>query len=301
MMTQDWTVYRTGGSSQGVSHCRITLAPGRGRPKGIDVTMSSPDPSQNPFYSDEQWDPFEDPSQLQTQTQASKLSFCQLSGWDSKRSYDEDPPIYIQYSIEWKVTVKNRAIMRTDTELNVVLAPADCWECILRRKLENVLRKKNKPLRSEDTTVVVLVAARSERDLLLRYDDTSIEWAVIEKQLIAWSELFRAGKKLRLNISFNYVETSRSTTTSLQRVERGGHSSTTQQMLAGRDVQLDAEEASSGRPSIFVNVYRLMRCPGHPCRLGPYCWVDPDGKKHYKLFRPHLENLVEYVEQGHTL
>src|ERR1700737_2399900 len=68
-----------------------------------------------------------------------------------------------------------------------------------------------------------------------------------------------------------------------------------------RDVQLDAEEASSGRPSIFVNVYRLIRCPGHLCRLGPYCWVDPNSKKHYKLFRPHLENLIDYVEQGYTL
>jgi hypothetical protein len=55
---------------------------------------------------------------------------------------------------------------------------------------------------------VVSVTARSERDLLLRYDDRGIEWAVIEKQLIAWSELFRAGKKLRQNIAFNYVETS---------------------------------------------------------------------------------------------
>jgi hypothetical protein len=65
--------------------------------------------------------------------------------------------------------------MRTDTKLNVVLAPADCWECILKRKLENVLRKKNKPLRSEDTTVVASVTARLERDLVLRYNDTSIK------------------------------------------------------------------------------------------------------------------------------
>jgi len=72
-------------------------------------------------------------------------------------------------------------------------------------------------------------------------------------------------------------------------------------MLAGRDVQLDAEEASSRRPSIFVNVYRLMHCLSHLCRLGPYCWVDPNSKKHYKLFRPYLKNLVEYTEQGYTL
>jgi len=88
--------------------------------------MSSPSPSHGPFASDsyEPWDPFEDESSQQ-QTQASKLRFCQLSDWDSERTYDEDPPSYIHYSIEWKVTVKGRAIMQTDTEQNVVLAPAD--------------------------------------------------------------------------------------------------------------------------------------------------------------------------------
>jgi hypothetical protein len=37
----------------------------------------------------------------------------------------------------------------------------------------------------EDTTVVVSVTERSERDLTKRFDDTSIDWAVIERQLVA--------------------------------------------------------------------------------------------------------------------
>jgi hypothetical protein len=71
-------------------------------------------------------------------------------------------------------------------------------------------------------------------------------------------------------------------------------------MLDRRAVQLNAE-ASSRQLSIWVNIYRIIHCPGYPCYLGPYCWIDPDSKKYYKLFRPYLENFVEYIEQGHML
>jgi hypothetical protein len=201
-----------------------------------------------------------------------------------------------------KVTVNNRAIMPKDTEQDIILAPADYWEHFLQPKLENFLRKKNRPLRSEATTVTVSVTARSERNLSKRFDDTSIEWAVIESQLVAWGELFRVGKKLLLNISFNYVDTSQSTTTSLQRAERRGYSSTTQHMLDDRAVQLGAEQVSSGgQLSTWAYVYKLFRCPSPPCHLGPYCRCDPVGKKHYKLLTGHLKSLIQYMDQGHTL
>jgi hypothetical protein len=44
-----------------------------------------------------------------------------------------------------------------------------------------------------------------------------------------------------------------------------------------------------------------MRCPGPLCHLGPHCWRDPVGKKHYKLKTHHLKSLIKYVEQGHEL
>jgi hypothetical protein len=72
-------------------------------------------------------------------------------------------------------------------------------------------------------------------------------------------------------------------------------------MLAERDSQLDAEYASTGHPPFWRHVYNLMRCPGSPCHLGPHCWVDPVGKKHYKLNSHHLKDLVMHVQDGHTL
>ena len=83
--------------------------------------MSSPNPSHDSFAFDpyDQWDPYDDSSQRQTQT--NELKFCQLPNWDSERTYNES---YIHYSIEWKVTVNNRAIMPKDTGQDIVLAPA---------------------------------------------------------------------------------------------------------------------------------------------------------------------------------
>ena len=229
-----------------------------------------------------------------------KLVFCQLTDWDEDKAYDEDPPSCVHYSIEWKVTVNNRVVSK-DTEPDVVLAPGPYWRLILQPKLERLLGKKlarNRPVKSEDTSVVASVTERSQRDLTKRFDDTDINWAIIEKQLLKWAELFRAGKKLRLNIAFNYVETSQATAS--KRVDKRGASSVTQQMLSERNTQLDAEQGTS-EPSVWRQVYHLMRCPGAPCHLGPHCWRDPDGKKHYKLKTHHLKSIIRHVEQGNEL
>jgi len=72
-------------------------------------------------------------------------------------------------------------------------------------------------------------------------------------------------------------------------------------MLADRATQLDAEEESSGHPSVWRDVHALFRCPGPPCDLGPYCWRDPISKKRYKLRTSHLKALIDFAEQGDTL
>jgi hypothetical protein len=88
--------------------------------------------------------------------------------------------------------------------------------------------------------MVVSVNERSERDLIRRYDEVQVDWSVVDKQLLSWGELLRAGKRLRVDISFNYVETE---------AALPARGSATQRMLAERCARLDAEEASGG-PSL---------------------------------------------------
>jgi hypothetical protein len=55
--------------------------------------------------------------------------------------------------------------------------------------------------------VVVSVTDRLGRDLTERFDKTEIGWPVIESSL--WrEENSRTGKKIRVDLSFNYLETS---------------------------------------------------------------------------------------------
>lgn len=77
--------------------------------------------------------------------------------------------------------------------------------------------------------------------------------------------------------------------------------STPNGMLRDLHDQVDAEN-SSGQPLIWRDVYRKMRCPRPPCHHeGQFCWLDPVGKKHYKMRTHHMKALVKYVEQGGIL
>ncbi|KAF4772737.1 hypothetical protein HER10_EVM0009053 [Colletotrichum scovillei] len=227
-----------------------------------------------------------------------RLPLLRLIDWDRFRSYDEQPPTCIHYSLEWKLTANNRTVSK-DSEPNLVLAPGDFWDMTLQSKLSNLVTKKlaaNKLFKPDDTTVIVSVRDRSEEDLVKRFDDLEIEWEVVETQLRTWSHLFRAGKKLKISVSFNYVETGpRPCRTT------GTKRSATQRMLAERDAELEGERNRTGQAPSWERVYSLMRCPGPPCNLGPHCWVDDNGGKHHKLMTRHLTSLVAYVEDGGML
>ena len=231
------------------------------------------------------------------QVEADKLCLLQPDDWDQEKDYSADPPTCIRYTIIWKIKLNNRMIAK-DTEQDIVLAPAPYWSMFLQPKLDALLSKKisnSKRIRPDDSNVVVSVNERSERDLIRRFDEVQVDWVVVEKQLLSWGELLRAGKKLRVDISFNYVETQDSLPAGAS-----GRGSATQRMLAERAAQLDAEEASGG-PSTWRDVYALMRCPGAPCDLGPHCWRDPDGKKHYPLEAHHMRSLIKHVDEGNPL
>jgi hypothetical protein len=232
-----------------------------------------------------------------------KLELLSLDEWNENETYDEEPPTCLHYSIEWKVTLNNKVLAK-DTEPDLVLAPRFYWSLFLRDKLEKLLQKKlppSKRVACEDTNVVVSVTERSKRDLTKRFDEKDVDWFLVERQLSQWSESFRAGKKLRVDMSFNYVEIGQPTPVASKRGGRRGYPSATQQMLAERDSQVDAEEGTSSQPSIWQDVYNLMRCPGPPCNLGPHCWRDPHGKKHYKLRTHQLKAMIRHVAQGGQL
>jgi hypothetical protein len=141
---------------------------------------------------------------------------------------------------------------------------------------------------------------RTERDLTKRFDDMDVDWSLVERQLMRWGELLRSGKKLRVDLSFNYVELALPSAAARNRGNKRG-SSATQNMLADRASQLDAEQETSASASVWREVYALMRCPGPPCNRGPHCWRDHFGKKHYKLQTHHLKALIQLVEEGHVL
>ena len=237
-----------------------------------------------------------------TLAEADRLGFLPLAEWDEYNSYEEGTPSHLRYSIEWKIAVNNRAIAK-DTEQDVVLAPPVYWRMYLQAKVEKLVDKKlprSSHMELDDISVVASVKDRSESDLTKRFDDLNIDWSSIERAFVRWTEPFRAGKTLKVSLSFNYIESASSTSAAANRgTKRGSYA--TQRMLADRASQLDAEQQSSGQPSAWVSVYALMRCPGSPCDLGPYCWRDPFGKQHYKLSAHHLRALVRRVEQGHRL
>ena len=238
---------------------------------------------------------------LQTQLEPDRLRFLELNKWDELNSYEEEVPSLLHYSIEWKVAVNNRVVAK-DTEQDLVLVPIAYWHMVLQPKLEKLLQKKlgpNRHVRCDDTELKVSISDRTQRDLVKRFDDLDISWPIIAKQLEAWGERFRSGKKLRVDLCFNYVDAYPSSATPKRGTKRG--SSATQKMLAERAAQLEAEDDTDGNSSIWREIYTMMRCPGAPCDLGPHCWRDPYGKKHYKLRTPHLKALIEYVKQGNVI
>jgi hypothetical protein len=154
------------------------------------------------------------------QADTDRLGFLPLAEWDEHNSYEEDTPSHLRYSIEWKIAVNNRAITK-DTEQDVVLAPAVYWRMYLQAKVEKLVDKKlprSSHIELDDIAVVVSVKDRLESDLTRRFDDMNIDWSVVERQFMRWSEPFRASKKLKVNLAFNYTD---SVSSSLAAASRG--------------------------------------------------------------------------------
>ncbi|KAK2035904.1 hypothetical protein LZ31DRAFT_286242 [Colletotrichum somersetense] len=236
------------------------------------------------------------------------ISVHELSEFGDEE-HNDPQPTHVPYAVEWKLTANNRMITK-DSDQNIIASPEVFWKTRLRPKLRDVLNRKlpsTKTFEAVDTDVVVSVTDRAQRDLVKRFDELDVNWSMLETQLQAWSHLTQVGKCLRIDLSFNYMQTRQTRQTRLsgdtraQRNNKRGRSSVSDQMLSDRDLQLSAEQSSTGLPLVWPDVYNLMRCTGPPCRAGPYCWRDSATSRHYRLKTHHLKTLVEHVEQGGLL
>ncbi|KAM0363090.1 hypothetical protein ACHAO7_011404 [Fusarium culmorum] len=181
--------------------------------------------------------------------QRPRLPLLQLDDWDPDGAYDESPPICVHYLIEWKLQLRKGRLSKltNDTEQNLVLAPGALWETTLKDKVDRLLRQKTPRGKNY----------------------------VSEEQLCKWSPLFRAGKKLRIDISFICKEEPQGSRVVQQ--QGGGRGSATAQQLAQRDQLLETQEAA-GQPRVWKDVYDLMRCNGNLCP-GSYCYIDEQRAK----------------------
>lgn len=165
-----------------------------------------------------------------------QLSFHPAVEGEDGGAWDEQASDSVNYQIEWRVKLNNRVVVK-DTEQELTLPPSSYWEQI-KEDPEGILRQKiarSRRVRLDDTTLVLSVNDRTQRDLTKRFDGTGIDWTAVEKQLLAWGHLYRLGKKLRLQISINYMEDSGLLPS---RTDKRGKSSVTKRMLADRDAQM---------------------------------------------------------------
>ncbi|KAG7420486.1 hypothetical protein Forpi1262_v016332 [Fusarium oxysporum f. sp. raphani] len=188
----------------------------------------------------------------------SRLSLLQLAEWDETLAYDEQPPTCVHYLIEWKVKLNNRCISK-DTEPDVVLAPGAYWTKYLWSKVDKLAKKKlpaNRIFHVDDIDITVCVNYKGEADLNTRSDGLDVNWKMIESKLQAWSHLLLDGKKLKISLSFNYIETSQSG--SVVARGRGGRSATASQ-LAERAIDIGEEETASAEPAVWRKVIQRKR------------------------------------------
>ncbi|KAH7165146.1 hypothetical protein DER46DRAFT_685257 [Fusarium sp. MPI-SDFR-AT-0072] len=182
-------------------------------------------------------------------------------------AYDKQPLTCVHYLIEWKLKLNNRCISK-DTEPDVVLAPGTYWTKYLWSKVDKLAKKKlplNRTFHVDDTDIAVYVNYKGEADLNTRYDGLDVDWKMIESKLQAWSYLLLDGKRLKISLSFNYIETSQSG--NVIACGRGGRSATASQ-LAERAIDIGEEETASAEPAVWRKVYDFFRALIEYVRLG---------------------------------
>jgi hypothetical protein len=183
--------------------------------------------------------------QTQRRPARKTLPFVPYADWAPDQSYDELPPSCIHYIMEWKLTL-NRRLVAKQTEDDLVVAPSDFWNEELSSKISDVVKSTGKSCEANATTIAISVNERSEHDTIKRFEKLEIDWLIVERQLQVWSYLFRIGTKLRINVSFDYMESSKTARTAGRGATATG--------LAERNTRLDAEQVVSGGPDATSEV-----------------------------------------------
>ncbi|KAF4486354.1 hypothetical protein CGGC5_v005915 [Colletotrichum fructicola Nara gc5] len=221
------------------------------------------------------------------------LPFLDYRRWAPGQSYDEQPSRLMLYTMQWKSTLNNRKAVE-QTEQNLVVAPSDFWKEVLASKIAEIVASKKKSYETSATTIVMSVPNdRSGDKITKHFLGQQIDWTVIERQLQGWSQLLRAGKRLKVYVQLDYVESAST--------GRPAGRGATAIGLAERTARMDAERDAAGEVDPWRRVYQLMRCPGAPCDNGQWCWQDRARKMHHKLLDHHMRELVRWVQQGHKL
>lgn len=92
------------------------------------------------------------------------LPFMDLDLWIPNIPYDEDPPHYIRYTVQWKFTVNNRATAK-DTRQELAISPSDFWEADLQETIDKLIERNRRTHPSAhvyETSLTVSVNERSE-------------------------------------------------------------------------------------------------------------------------------------------
>ncbi|CAI6050517.1 unnamed protein product [Clonostachys chloroleuca] len=163
---------------------------------------------------------------------ASSLPLLQLTGWDPTFQDDELNPTCIHYDIEWKLQLKKGRLSKLVevTEENLTLAPGAYWHEFLSVELAATVRDKlpEQKYEPDETTIIVSVEKRSERNIRKRFDGLAVGWKTIEDKLRTWAPLFRE-------------EISQPAATQIRSRGRGA---TGRQLIARDQLLADQEEAT---------------------------------------------------------
>lgn len=113
-----------------------------------------------------------------------RLDFIPLPDWVKEQPYDEQPPTYVHFLIEWKVNLNSKTITRA-TESDLVISPSVFWEHTLKKKGKSVRRRRpfqNRRIRVDDTCVVASLNNRTQHDLHQQFESLDIDWAAMYRK-----------------------------------------------------------------------------------------------------------------------